>query len=114
MRVVNNFKSYLKLLESKKIILDPNIRKNKILEKINKIHKARKLKQNISEKLLDEVVDLVESPNILVGKFDKSFLDIPKEILTTTMQKNQKYFPIFDEKGDLTNNFIKWQYSEKN
>ena len=52
------------------------------------------------------MVDLVESPNILVGKFDKSFLDIPKEILTTTMQKNQKYFPIFDEKGDLTNNFI--------
>ena len=105
-RVINNFKSYLKLLDSKKIILDQNVRKQKIKKKVDKIYKTKKFNQNINEKLLDEIVDLVEKPNILIGKFDKSFLDVPKEILITTMQKNQKYFPIFDEKGDLTNSFI--------
>ena len=52
------------------------------------------------------MVDLVEKPNILVGKFDASFLNIPKEILINSMQLHQKYFPLFDQKGDLTNTFI--------
>ena len=75
-------------------------------KKINKICKSRKFKKKLNEKLLDEIVDLVEKPNVLVGKFDKSFLNIPKEILITSMQKYQKYFPIFDEKDNLTNIFI--------
>ncbi len=105
-KLIKNFYSYLKLLDSKKIILDQDVRKDKIRKRIDKIYKSRKFNQGINEKLLDEVSGLVEKPNILIGKFDKSFLDIPKEILITTMQKNQKYFPIFDEKSNLTNNFI--------
>ena len=103
---IKNFKSYLKLLNSKKIILDQNLRKRLIVKQIDKICRARKLKNELNEKLLDEVVDLVETPNILIGKFDKSFLNIPKEILITSMQQHQKYFPLFNQEGNLTNVFI--------
>ena len=57
-------------------------------------------------RLLDEVINLVDSPNVLVCSFDKKFLSIPKEILTLTMQSHQKYFPTFDNKGEITNEFL--------
>ena len=50
--------------------------------------------------------DLVERPNILLCKFDEKFLDIPKEILIITMQNHQKYFPTFNQKGNITNEFL--------
>lgn len=103
---IKNFAYYLKLLESKKIILDQNLRKQLIVKQIDKVCKARKLKKKLNEKLLDEVVDLVEKPNVLVGKFNKSFLNIPQEILIFSMQRHQKYFPLFDQKDNLTNFFI--------
>ncbi len=59
-----------------------------------------------NKKLLDEVTDLVEQPNIIVCKFDEKFLDIPKEILIITMQHHQKYFPTFDKNGKITNEFL--------
>ena len=101
-----SFKSYLKLLDRQKIVLDHNLRKQLIVKQVDKICKARKLKKKLNEKLLDEVVDLIEKPNILVGKFNKSFLNIPKEILITSMQLHQKYFPLFNQEGNLTNFFI--------
>ena len=103
---IKDFRSYLKLLDSKKIILDQNLRKQLIVKQIDKVCKVRKLKKKLNEKLLDEVVDLVEKPNVLVGKFDKSFLNIPKEILITSMQQHQKYFPLFNQEDNLTNFFI--------
>ena len=103
---IKDFRSYLKLLDCKKIILDQNLRKQLIVKQIDKVCKVRKLKKKLNEKLLDEVVDLVEKPNILVGKFDKSFLNIPKEILITSMQQHQKYFPLFNQEDNLTNFFI--------
>ena len=103
---IKDFRSYLKLLDSKKIILDQNLRKQLIVKQIDKVCRARKLKKKLNEKLLDEVVDLVEKPNVLVGKFDKSFLNIPKEILITSMQQHQKYFPLFNQEDNLTNFFI--------
>ena len=103
---IKDFRSYLKLLDSKKIILDQNLRKQLIVKQIDKVCKVRKLKKKLNEKLLDEVVDLVEKPNVLVGKFDKSFLNIPKEILITSMQQHQKYFPLFNQENNLTNFFI--------
>ena len=55
---------------------------------------------------MDEVTDIVEQPNIIVCKFDQKFLNIPKEILIITMQYHQKYFPTFDKKGKITNEFL--------
>ena len=56
--------------------------------------------------LLDEVTALVERPNVLVCAFEKEFLDVPQECLILTMKANQKYFPLLDADGKLTNQFL--------
>ncbi|WP_173068871.1 glycine--tRNA ligase subunit beta [Sulfurimicrobium lacus] len=56
--------------------------------------------------LLDEVTALVERPNVLVGQFEEGFLDVPQECLILTMKANQKYFPLLDNTGKLTNRFL--------
>ena len=56
--------------------------------------------------LLDEVTGLVERPNVLVCEFEKEFLGVPQECLILTMKANQKYFPLLDASGKLTNKFL--------
>jgi glycyl-tRNA synthetase beta chain len=58
------------------------------------------------EALLDEVTALVERPNVLTCRFDAQFLDVPQECLILTMKANQKYFPLLDAKGRLTDRFL--------
>ena len=58
------------------------------------------------EALLDEVTALVERPNVLVCEFEEQFLDVPQECLILTMKANQKYFPLLDAVGKLTNKFL--------
>ena len=58
------------------------------------------------EALLDEVTALVERPNVLTCAFEKEFLDVPQECLILTMKANQKYFPLLDAKGKLSNKFL--------
>jgi glycyl-tRNA synthetase beta chain len=58
------------------------------------------------EALLDEVTALVERPNVLVGQFEAEFLAVPQECLILTMKANQKYFPLLDAGGRLTNRFL--------
>ena len=103
---VNSFKSYLSILKSKNIILDQEKRKNIILSKMKNIWSNRNLKSNFNEKLIEEVVNLVEKPNIIVGKFDEIYLKVPQEVLIVTMQQHQKYFPLFDNNNKLTNSFL--------
>ena len=56
--------------------------------------------------LLDEVTALVERPNVLICQFEEQFLDVPQECLILTMKANQKYFPLLDAAGKLTNQFL--------
>ncbi len=56
--------------------------------------------------LLDEVTALVERPNVLLCQFEAEFLDVPQECLILTMKANQKYFPLLDSTGKLTNQFL--------
>ena len=65
-----------------------------------------KLKPIEDGELLDEVTALVERPNVLVGMFEKEFLEVPQECLILTMKANQKYFPLLDANGKLTNKFL--------
>ncbi len=58
------------------------------------------------EALLDEVTALVERPNVLTGQFEEEFLAVPQECLILTMKANQKYFPLLDVTGKLTNKFL--------
>ena len=56
--------------------------------------------------LLDEVTALVERPNVLIGQFEQEYLEVPQECLILTMKANQKYFPLLDSAGKLTNKFL--------
>ncbi|MFM1907027.1 MAG: hypothetical protein RLZZ591_704 [Pseudomonadota bacterium] len=56
--------------------------------------------------LLDEVTALVERPNVLICAFEPQFLEVPQECLILTMKANQKYFPLLDAAGKLTNQFL--------
>jgi glycyl-tRNA synthetase beta chain len=64
------------------------------------------LKPIEDDALLDEVTALVERPNVLVGRFEEAFLEVPQECLILTMKANQKYFPLLDAAGKLTNQFL--------
>lgn len=68
--------------------------------------KAEQGNTAIDAELLDEVTALVEWPVTLVGHFEKEFLRVPQEALITTMESNQKYFPVLDQDGKLTNAFV--------
>ncbi|MDQ9168857.1 glycine--tRNA ligase subunit beta [Oxalobacteraceae bacterium R-40] len=58
------------------------------------------------EALLDEVTGLVERPNVLIGQFEETFLEVPQECLILTMKANQKYFPLLEQSGKLSNKFL--------
>jgi glycyl-tRNA synthetase beta chain len=64
------------------------------------------LKPIEDDALLDEVTALVERPNVLIGKFEEAFLEVPPECLILTMKANQKYFPLLDKSGKLTHQFL--------
>lgn len=71
---------------------------------------AAAAKQNLKpiedDALLDEVTALVERPNVLLGQFEEIYLEVPQECLILTMKANQKYFPLLDNSGKLTNKFL--------
>ncbi len=102
----DNFKNYEKFFEKEGIYIDQNKRHKIISRNFSKILNKRELKIKENPKLIDEVVNLVDSPNVLLCNFDKKFLSIPKEILTLTMETHQKYFPTFDDKDEITNEFL--------
>ena len=103
---IKEFKEYVAFLKSNKIILDHNERQKIILKRFNVISKAKNYKENYNLKLLEEVINIVEDPNILLVDFNKEYLKIPQEIIISTLEKNQRYFPIFDSGDRLTNYFF--------
>ncbi|MDB2442229.1 glycine--tRNA ligase subunit beta [Candidatus Pelagibacter bacterium] len=105
-KIFIDFKDYNNFFKKLNIIIDHNQRKNLIEKKLNEISKKKNILIEDNSKLLDEVVDLTDQPNVILCEFDKKFLNIPKEILMITMQHHQKYFPTFDKKGNITNEFL--------
>ena len=103
---VLNVKEYFNQLKKIGVEVDQNKRKSKILEEGKKIALKNKLKFLSDNILLNEVVSLVESPNIFIAKFDEKYLNLPSEILITSMKKNQKYFPLHTSADDLSNYFL--------
>ena len=102
----NSFDQYNSFFKSKRIIINNDKRKKQIEYNLIKFANKKKLSVSINKKLLEEVSDLVEKPNIILCEFDKRFLKIPSEIIKITIQKHQKYFPIVDKKEELTNKFF--------
>ncbi len=105
-RKIGNFKEYLSFLKTFNIIVDHQAREQIILKKISFISNSKQYKERINKKLLEEVVNIVEDPNLLHISFNKDYLKIPQEIIISTLEKHQRYFPIFDSRERLTNNFF--------
>ncbi|MGC2048757.1 MAG: glycine--tRNA ligase subunit beta, partial [Gallionella sp.] len=99
--------SYAQQLETEgAVIASFNARREEILRQITAVAAKEKLTPVGDDDLLNEVTALVERPNVLVGKFEREFLEVPRECLILTMKANQKYFPLLDSKGKLTNKFL--------
>ena len=103
---VADFADYKKTLETGYVLIDPKDRRSKILGEIETLATKEELTLLEDQALLDEVVGLVEWPIALMGHMDEAFLEIPQEVLTTTMRKNQKYFALITPDGTLAPRFI--------
>ncbi|GAV59119.1 tRNA-synt_2e domain-containing protein/tRNA_synt_2f domain-containing protein [Cephalotus follicularis] len=104
--VVENAESYADVMRNAGISIDIEDRKEAILEHSQALAKSVNGHVIVQESLLDEVVNLVEAPVPILGKFKESFLDLPKDLLTMVMQKHQKYFAVTDDGGRLLPYFI--------
>ncbi|WP_000555192.1 glycine--tRNA ligase subunit beta [Helicobacter pylori] len=107
---VDSPKAYFEVLEKNHVILDPKKREAKILQEIKELETKHHIIVEIDKDLLDEVVAITEYPSALLGEFDKAFLKLPNEIITTSMKENQRYFAVFNQKSQesptLHNGFI--------
>ena len=99
--------SYAQQMESEGAVIAGFESRRAEIEKQLKAAAAKEgLKPIEDEALLDEVTALVERPNVLTCRFEQEFLDVPQECLILTMKANQKYFPLLDAAGKLTNKFL--------
>ena len=105
-KIFHNYKSYENFFQKEGIIINQNKRKKIIENEFNKILSKKNLKIKDNDDLIEEVVNLIDKPYILECSFDKKFLSIPEEILVSTMQSHQKYFPLFSKKDEITNEFL--------
>ena len=96
---------YFKQLDSAGVILYPEDREKIILEQMKNIEQRDRVKIEIDKELLAEVVAITEYPTALIGKFDEEFLELPEEVIVTSMKEHQRYFAVYKD-GNLTNNFI--------
>jgi glycyl-tRNA synthetase beta chain len=94
------------LLDEGGVIASFAERRADIVRQLDAAAAKQGLKPIADEALLDEVTALVERPNVLLCQFESEFLDVPQECLILTMKANQKYFPLLDAKGKLTNQFL--------
>jgi glycyl-tRNA synthetase beta chain len=105
-KTFTDFRSYEKYFKKQGSLVDQDKRKEFIKREFSKILNKRKLTIKDNPRLFDEVINIIDNPNVLLCSFNKKFLSIPKEILTLTMQSHQKYFPTFDNNGVITNEFL--------
>lgn len=103
-KTVNSIHHYFDLLKEGSVTLFPQERREHILASFAKLEKEQGITIEIDEDLLDEVVAITEHPTPLIGSFDESFLELPPEVIITSMKEHQRYFPVF-KNGKLINAF---------
>ena len=104
---IKEVSDYFEALTNHLVIADQGRRRELILEQISKIEKKFDISVIKDEKLLEEVSGLVEWPIALCAEFDEKFLNLPDEVLQTSMRSHQKYFSVTEKKTkNLTNKFI--------
>ncbi|WP_044414861.1 glycine--tRNA ligase subunit beta [Halarcobacter anaerophilus] len=96
---------YFCKLDKNGVILYPDERRKLILEQMKQIEAKNGVKIEIDKELLEEVVAITEYPTALIGSFDKEFLELPEEVIVSSMKEHQRYFAVYKDE-QLTNNFI--------
>jgi glycyl-tRNA synthetase beta chain len=104
--LIKDVKDYLLKMRENYVVINQDERKKIIIEYAKKAALTVSGKPLILDELLEEVTYLVEYPTAVCGSFDREYLNLPKDILITTMVEHQKYFPVTDEKGNLLPNFV--------
>ena len=98
--------SYEADLREQFVITDPAERQQMIVEQIKAIEDKENVSVEIDQDLLNEVLNLVEYPTAFMGSFDTKYLEVPEEVLVTSMKNHQRYFVVRDKAGKLLPNFI--------
>jgi glycyl-tRNA synthetase beta chain len=104
--VIENASSYEKQLNDSFVIADSKKRKQDIKQQIINIAQTNNWSLKIDEDLLEEVNNIVEWPTAFAGKFDSKYLEIPDEVLITSMRENQRFFYVADSNNDILPYFI--------
>ncbi|CAM3116728.1 glycine--tRNA ligase subunit beta [Paenibacillus lupini] len=104
--VVSTPAEYKERLREQYVIVDVVEREQLIVSQIKELAKEKNWEIAIKEDLLEEVLFLVEYPNVLYGTFDPAFLNIPQEVLITSMREHQRYFPVLNAEGQLQPFFV--------
>jgi len=103
---VAGFADYQTKLRAAHVVLDAAERRSSIKAQTEELAKAKGLRVKPDEGLLDEVTGLVEWPVVLMGGIDQQFMDVPAEVLTTSMRTHQKYFAVEQTNGKLAPHFL--------
>lgn len=96
---------YLKTLRSRYVMADIQERRETILSQVDRLEKERGCLIIERERVLPQVLHLVEWPAVTIADFDRAFLRVPKEVLISEMVEHQKYFPVMNKEGGLKNQF---------
>ncbi|ADZ07398.1 glycyl-tRNA synthetase subunit beta [Lactobacillus amylovorus] len=104
--VLANADDYEDALKDQYVIANAEERKDMIVNQMNELVKENHWQVKPDRDLLEEVTYLVEYPTVFAGSFDEKYLNIPDEVLITSMKDNQRYFEVYDENGKLINHFI--------
>ncbi|PHS38567.1 MAG: glycine--tRNA ligase subunit beta [Sulfurovum sp.] len=102
---VANVNDYENILSEGAVMLEPKDRESKILAEFDALESAHNIIIERDRSLIAEVVAITENPKALVGTFDELFLDLPPEVIITSMKEHQRYFPVF-ENGKIANKFV--------
>ena len=104
--VLANTADYEDALKDQFVIVDAKKRKEMIVDQMNQLVKENNWQIKMDQNLLEEVTNLVEYPTVFAGSFDKKYLEMPQEVLITSMKDNQRYFEVYDQDSHLINHFI--------
>ncbi|WHX47707.1 glycine--tRNA ligase subunit beta [Paenibacillus woosongensis] len=104
--VIGQPADYVEALRGGHVIANVKERQEMIVQQINGLAEEKGWHISVKEDLLEEVLFLVETPTVLYGTFEESFLRIPQEVLITSMREHQRYFPVLNDKGELLPYFV--------
>ena len=103
---ISHANDYIDALRAAKVLVNPAERANRVIAEVQRVAEASGGVPRLRQELVDEVKNLVEWPVGIACTFEREFLRVPQEALIMTMESNQKFFPVFDADGKLTEHFI--------